>query len=323
VASGIWAATVVGVLVVMGCGSDPAPVEVSHAGSDPAPVEVSHAGSDLAPVEVSERALARFRHESGAYPEEQAGGSWAKAIAEGNIRVSLDWEAAKLLALFPTGAGSSLAELDLAGSNPSLSNRFGNALWPQCKKIAVSIFVDEDLPQATRAEMRSMTVNAVQRLRELTGLDFYFGGVVRGVEGGVVGVGGVVGGGEKFSTPDKRIIEPDEHTMEIHWVDHTNTWLAPDELGTATAWHKLSNLGATIGRARAELSSMIFRTLPDGRYDEPSRQLTVLHELAHLLGVGHSTDPDSFMYPSLGTVAWITPADRAALAVAGSRQCDD
>ena len=295
-ALGIWIATVVGVLVVMGCGSDPAPVEVSHAGSDPAPVEVS------------ERALARFRHESGAYPEEQAGGSWAKAIAEGNIRVSLDWEAAKLLALFPTGAGSSVAELDLVGSSPSFSNRFGNALWPQCKKIAVSIFVDEDLPQATRSEMRSMTVDALLLLRELTGLDI----VVRS---------GSSERGELLLTPGDRIIEPDEHTMEIHWVDHTNTWVAPDELGTATAWHKLSNLGATIGRARAELSSMIFRTLPDGRYDEPSRQLTLLHELSHLLGVGHSTDPDSFMYPSLGTVAWITPADRAALAVVGSRRC--
>jgi len=47
----------------------------------------------------------------------------------------------------------------------------------------------------------------------------------------------------------------------------------------------------------------------------------VLHELAHVFGVGHSTDPNSFMYPSLGTVAWITPADRAALALAGSRPC--
>jgi predicted Zn-dependent protease len=47
----------------------------------------------------------------------------------------------------------------------------------------------------------------------------------------------------------------------------------------------------------------------------------VLHELAHIFGVGHSTDPNSFMYPSLETVAWITPADRAALALAGSRPC--
>ncbi len=58
------------------------------------------------------------------------GGSWARAIAEANIRVELDWEAAKLLTVSPTGAGNNFAELDLAGSNPIFSDRFGNALWP-------------------------------------------------------------------------------------------------------------------------------------------------------------------------------------------------
>ena len=56
------------------------------------------------------------------------GGSWARAIAEANIRVELDWEAAKLLRVYSTGAGNKFAELDLAGSNPIFSDRFGNAL---------------------------------------------------------------------------------------------------------------------------------------------------------------------------------------------------
>ena len=50
------------------------------------------------------------------------GKSWSPAIREGNIRVELDRDAAKLLALYPTGSGNFISELDLAGSNPSVSN---------------------------------------------------------------------------------------------------------------------------------------------------------------------------------------------------------
>jgi hypothetical protein len=236
------------------------------------------------------------------------GGSWARAIAEGNIRVGLDWEAAKLLRVHPTGSGNNVAELDLAGSNPLFSDRFGNALWPQCERISISISFDGDLPKATRTQMRRVTLEAVMAVRDLTHLNVVFSS-------------GISDRGEVLSTQDQRINQPDEHTLEIHWVDHSNTWLTPDEIGTATVWHALSALGASIGSGRIELSSRIFDIFDNGQFDEPSRQLSVLHELAHVFGVGHSTDPNSFMYPSLGTVAWITPADQAALAIAGSRPC--
>ena len=236
------------------------------------------------------------------------GGSWARAIAEGNIRVGLDWEAAKLLRVHPTGSGNNVAELDLAGSNPLFSDRFGNALWPQCERISISISFDGDLPKATRTQMRRVTLEAVMAVRDLTHLNVVFSS-------------GISDRGEVLSTQDQRINQPDEHTLEIHWVDHSNTWLTPDEIGTATVWHALSTLGASIGSGRIELSSRIFDIFDNGQFDEPSRQLSVLHELAHVFGVGHSTDPNSFMYPSLGTVAWITPADQAALAIAGSRPC--
>jgi hypothetical protein len=236
------------------------------------------------------------------------GGSWARAIAEGNIRVGLDWEAAKLLRVHPTGSGNNVAELDLAGSNPLFSDRFGNALWPQCERISISISFDGDLPKATRTQMRRVTLEAVMAVRDLTHLNVVFSS-------------GISDRGEVLSTQDQRINQPDEHTLEIHWVDHSNTWLTPDEIGTATVWHALSTLGASIGSGRIQLSSRIFDIFDNGQFDEPSRQLSVLHELAHVFGVGHSTDPNSFMYPSLGTVAWITPADQAALAIAGSRPC--
>ena len=236
------------------------------------------------------------------------GGSWAKTIEESNIRIYLDWDAAKLLTVFPTGSGNKIAELDLAGSNPFYSDRFGTALWPQCEQVAVWIAVDEELPAVTRDRMRQVTVEALLSLRYLTGLDI------------VVGRGGTELA-EVFSKANQRVTEPDEHILEIHWVDHRNSWLAPDELGTATVWHQLSNLGSNIGSGRIQLSSRIFDSLPEGQFDEPSRQLGVLHELAHIFGVGHSTDSESFMYPSMGKIARITPADRTALALAGSRPC--
>ena len=254
--------------------------------SDPAPVQLSDAEAEVPLV----------------------GGSWAKTITEANIRVELDWETAKLLTVYSTGAGNKFAELDLAGSNPFFSDRFGNALWPQCERISISISVDGDLPKATRSQMRRVTVEAGMAVRDLTGLNVVFGS-------------GTSERGEVLSTRDQRISQPDEHTLEIHWVDHRNTWLTPDELGTATVWHALSTLGASIGSGRIQLSSRIFDVFDNGQFDEPSRQLSVLHEIAHIFGVGHSTDPSSFMYPSLGTVAWITPADQAALALAGSRTC--
>ena len=275
-----WKAVVLAVVVVA------AALVLLSRWSDPVPVQLSDVEAEVPLV----------------------GGSWAKTITEANIRVGLDWEAAKLLTVYSTGAGNNFAELDLAGSNPFFSDRFGNALWPQCERISISISVDGDLPKATRSQMRRVTVEAGMAVRGLPGLNVVFGS-------------GTSERGEVLSTRDQRISQPDEHTLEIHWVDHRNTWLTPDELGTATVWHALSTLGASIGSGRIQLSSRIFDVFDNGQFDEPSRQLSVLHEIAHIFGVGPSTDPSSFMYPSLGTVAWITPADQAALALAGSRPC--
>jgi len=49
--------------------------------------------------------------------------------------------------------------------------------------------------------------------------------------------------------------------------------------------------------------------------------MAIAHELSHVFGIGHSNDPDSYMYPVIALNSLITPADRAALALAGSRAC--
>ena len=236
------------------------------------------------------------------------GKSWSTAIDEGNIRVELDRDAAKLLALYSTGSGNFISELDLAGSNPSTSNRFGNLLWPQYTRIATEIFIDQDIPAATRSQMRDATISAFLWLKELTGLY-------------IVLTKGSSERGEEFSTAAQRISTPDDNTIAIHWVDKENTVMSPDELAAATMWATLKD-GQQIPRSsRIRLSSNLFDTMPDGEIDKLSKKMAIAHELSHAFGIGHSNDPGSYMYPMLALNASITPADRAALALTGSRTC--
>ena len=236
------------------------------------------------------------------------GKSWSTAIDEGNIRVELDRDAAKLLALYSTGSGNFISELDLAGSNPSTSNRFGNLLWPQCTRIATEIFIDKDIAAATRPQMRNATISVLLSLKELTGLN-------------VVVTKGASERGEEFSTAAQRISTPDDNTIAIHWVDKENTVMSPKELAAATMW-ATQQRGQQIPRTtRIRISSNLFDTVPDGEIDRMSRKMAIAHELSHAFGIGHSNDPGSYMYPMLALNASITPADRAALALTGSRTC--
>ena len=236
------------------------------------------------------------------------GKSWSPAIREGNIRVELDRDATKLLALNPTGSGNFISELDMAGSNPSVSNQFGNLLWQQCTRIATEIFIDQGIPATTRAQMRDATITVLLRLKELTGLN-------------IVATRGSSERGEEFSTAAQRISTPADNTIALHWVDKENKWMSPNELGVTTIW-ATQKRGQQIPRgSRIRLSSSIFDTMPDGEIDRLSKKMVIIHELSHALGIGHSNDPDSYLYPVLAPSASITPADRAALALAGSRAC--
>ena len=63
------------------------------------------------------------------------------------------------------------------------------------------------------------------------------------------------------------------------------------------------------------------RRLPTKRFGLGLVATTLLHELGHAVGIGHSADDGSVMYPKLIAKASVTAADQAAFAYAGSRGC--
>ena len=63
------------------------------------------------------------------------------------------------------------------------------------------------------------------------------------------------------------------------------------------------------------------RRLPTKRFGLGLVATTLLHELGHAVGIGHSADDGSVMYPKLIDKASVTTADQAAFAYAGSRGC--
>ena len=270
-----------------------------------------------------------------AEPADLAHGSWTEAIENANLLVDLDQDAMKLLSVFPTGSGNKISELDIAGSNPSYFDQFGPALWRQCERVDVHISVDPSIAPELRASARTLTVNAILELNKLTGLEL----VVRS---------GATEQHEEFFDPTVDPDAPGFRELDVFWYN-TASDAPPDQFGVADAWHsgpdalEHSTIDGSVNvtskdsptrqasllRSRISLSTEILHRLP-GRADldedssqfaERSQSMAVLHELAHVVGIGHSTAEDSFMYPRFSDQTRMTTPDRATLALAGSRPC--
>ena len=262
-----------------------------------------------------------------AEPEDLAHGSWAEAIENANLLVDLDQDAMKFLRVFPTGSGNKISELDLAGSNPSYFDQFGPALWPKCERVDVHISIDPSIDPSLRSSARTLTVNAILELNKLTGLTL----VVRS---------GASEQAEKFFDPRSDPGVPGIRELDLFWYN-TESDAPSEQFGIADAWHSgpdalqqstsdgsvnltskdAPTQQASLLRSRISLSIEILHRLPDAQITERSQAMAVLHELAHIVGIGHSTASDSFMYPRFNDQTRMTAPDRAALALAGSRPC--
>ena len=234
--------------------------------------------------------------------------AWTNNPADRNWRVELPVPVRNLLTL--TGAGTTrradqvdndpAVGLAVAGSTAMFADATGSALWPNCTPIRVTIDTVESSADGVAAALA--TRDAVTELGELTGLEF------TSITGSTHTVG---------DNP-----APQPNTIQIIWVNRDTGLLEDHELGSAEVWH-LEVIDRLIVFQAVVLLSDEILTKHDPNTNE-GRDLirtTLIHELGHAVGIGHSTDDSSVMYPRLNGKASLTTADRAAFAYAGSRGC--
>jgi len=193
--------------------------------------------------------------------------------------------------------------LNEAGMRPLVSNDAGVALWSNCSPITVSIHLSEllnDTPAAKKA-----TFDAVSQLAILTGLDIR-------VESDSI---------QTVKVNDLDSLPPaGPREIQLIWVTEGSESLEDHLLGEAELHFSETQL--ELRSATVILSDEIISQAADRQHwTGDSAMLSVLHELGHSVGLGHSLDPHSMMAPSLADEADVTLADRSALAYAGTRQC--
>ena len=246
-------------------------------------------------------------HESHALANNEAY-AWTNNSADRNWRVELPLPVRNLLTL--TGAGTTrradqidndpASGLALAGSTAMFADATGSALWPNCTPIQVTIDTVESSADSTVAALA--TRDAVTELGELTGLEFT-----------------PITASAHTAGDDPA---PRSNTIQIIWVDRDTGLLEDHELGSAEVWHLEVIDRLIVFQAVVQLSDEILtKHGPDTAARTTSVRTTLLHELGHAVGIGHSADDGSVMYPKLIDKASVTTADQAAFAYAGSRGC--
>jgi hypothetical protein len=181
----------------------------------------------------------------------------------------------------------------------------------------VHISIDPSIDASQRASARSLAVNTILELNKLTGLTL----VVRS---------GATEQDEEFFNPGAEPAVPGIRELDVFWYNSaSDAWHSGPDTSEQSAADGSVNVTeknaptqqASLLRSRIHLSIEILHRLPDAKITEPSQAMAVLHELAHVVGIGHSTARDSFMYPRFNDQTRLTTPDRAALALAGSRPC--
>jgi len=250
-----------------------------------------------------------YPYVDGHYPR-QNWPSWAKTIERSNLRsISLNSEERDLTRVFITKLGDKVAEIDFAGPTPLVANSYDIILWNQCQEIAIETFISGTLTAEEHMLTRDAIGTAAQKLRELTGLNIVF-------------PGHLFAGGVNFTEENLAAYEPKANTIEVHVAEHKHAALGPDDIALTTTWHRTTTTDrASITSGLIALSTDFLDRYPDGGFNSPSRQMVVLHELSHAVGIGHSSVGISYMFPYMGTEALITPADTVVLALTGSRPC--
>lgn len=246
-------------------------------------------------------------HESHARANNEAY-AWTNNSADRNWRVELPLPVRNLLTL--TGAGTTrradqmdndpASGLALAGSTAMFADATGSALWLNCTPIRVTVDTVESSADSTAAALA--TRDAITELGELTGLEFT-----------------PITDSTHTAGDDPA---PRFNTIQIIWVNRDTGLLEDHELGAAEVWHLEVIDRLIVFQAVVLLSDEILtKHDPATNTGDDLVRTTLIHELGHAVGIGHSADDGSVMYPKLTGKASVTTADQAAFAYAGSRGC--
>jgi hypothetical protein len=120
---------------------------------------------------------------------------------------------------------------------------------------------------------------------------------------------------------DRRPYQPERYGDR--WAPVLVGWLA--ESGERVAGHGGPSSVTLVGTGEEyNVSGVVSLDSADPANTDPRiMRLVAMHELAHVLGLGHSTEPSELMAPVLDWQTGFGPGDLAGLAVAGAGPCTD
>ncbi|MCP4792346.1 MAG: hypothetical protein GY882_03290 [Actinomycetia bacterium] len=219
--------------------------------------------------------------------------------------------------------------LNDSGATPLISDGDGAAFWRTCgAPIAIELYFGEDLSDSQIVSAYSATYTAIRSLHQLTNMSFEFAihtpaGSTNphpaDVQQGIQSVQAVAERFGRVNTDTDQIAHPSRLTIQVVWTDSAQ-FIEHTELGAAELWSHTSREDLPfLWNARVSLSTGIldYEDAPVAGQAR-NRPTAVLHELVHAVGVGHNTDPTSFMHPEFNQGAHVTDADHAALLIAGA-----
>ncbi len=167
-------------------------------------------------------------------------------------------------------------------------------------------------PNGEPGELQALIADAVESVSKATGLDFVYDGTT-----------------DETPSFDRRLFQEDRYgdgfaPVIIGWSDEAKT---PDLAGSVAGLGGSSSVTGAFGDQRYLESGTVLldradmRTLLATGKGRKIAKAVIMHEVAHVVGMAHVTDPKEIMNASNTSLTDWGPGDREGLAIAGAGPC--